>query len=154
MQNRLQIISLILVFFYAGLVMAEDSPIYFQIKHQNCILITEPAKTNDKKFNKLFDDALKDRHYKVMNTSKVNPGSLYLLWDRQRHGHGLYKDCSVNLVLKQAKENYKSKSDETLHEKNVRRKYPRISREGDERCRRALKEAFVHIPTCSIPGKN
>lgn len=153
MQSRLQIISLISLFLSFS-ALAEQKPVFFKLKHQNCILVTEKVETEDKKFNKQFVNELEERKYKIMYTSKVNPGTLYLGMNRVRHGHGLYKDCSVELILKQAKENYKSKRDKVLHQKKVRRKYPRITRQGNERCRRALKEAFIHIPTCTIPGKN
>jgi len=153
MQSRLQILSLILLFILSFKSIADEKPVYFKLNHQNCILVSDKVETEDKKFNKSFIDTLEKKNYKLMYTSKVNKGSLYLKLKRERHS-GLYKDCSVSLTLKQAKDNYKSKSDKTLHQKTVRRKYPRITRTGNERCRRALKEAFIHIPTCTIPGKN
>jgi hypothetical protein len=153
MQGRLQIISIILIVVSFS-ALADDKSVFFKIKHQNCILVTKKVETDDRKFDKLFVKELEKRKYKIMHTAKVNPGTLYLEMSRDHHGHGLYKDCSVELVLKQAKENYKSKRDETLHRKKVRRKYPRITRQGNERCTRALKDAFIHIPNCVIPGKD
>ena len=38
--------------------------------------------------------------------------------------------------------------DKTLYERSVRRALPRHTFSGNERCKRALKDTFVHIPKC------
>jgi hypothetical protein len=61
----------------------------------------------------------------------------------------LYSPCIVKLELKQAKGNTIRKSDKTLFQKEVERGFPRVTFKGNERCTRALKDAFVHIPKCN-----
>lgn len=121
------------------------------MKDSTCLLSTLKADTDDKKFNLIFEQELEKRNFKAIWSGKVVPGRFYLLMKRERIGHGLYKDCRVTLQMKKAEKNFQRKKDKTIHEREVQRKYPRITREGNERCRKALKEAFVNIPTCVKP---
>lgn len=156
MQSRLQNIFIIVFLSlstFDSLSTEKAKTDYHSINDPTCQLSLKKMDTDDKKYNKIFYSKLKERNYKLNESDKVIPGRLYLLSDKSRIGHGLYKDCSVQLVLKRAENNFKSKKDKIIDQRKVKRKYPRITRQGDERCRRALKEAFINIPTCKIPGQ-
>lgn len=63
----------------------------------------------------------------------------------------VFKDCRVSVELRQSAANRVQKSDKVLYRGNKVRSNPRVTRQGDERCSRALKEAFLDIPYCLTP---
>ncbi len=123
----------------------------FIFKHRNCELKLEKSSFFTKKFNQTIQEKIKKKNLqlKIINQSrKILAGDLYLTIQLQKIKKGIYHDCSVEIFLKKAKSRGKSKSDKIYVHKKVIRKYPRLTRKGNERCIRALKDTFIHIPSC------
>ena len=141
---------------------------YFTIEHPDCrVRIKQFNKDND--FLKdIFFEKLKERNFKpdyLVENKRLIIGEMYLTLSistpkevqRKQKVDGklvnktinpLYPPCVISLELKKAKGNIVRKSDKTLFTKTIERGFPRITFKGNERCTRALKEAFVHIPKC------
>lgn len=132
-------------------VQAQDPREAFSFKHPNC----ETRVPKKEHFlQELFLETLKERGYKpklITPNEPLRPGDIYMSY-RQTHPDGLiFKSCLVQLSLKRAKVKDGSKNDEVLYEHQVLRELPRVTFKGKERCRRALKDSFVHIPYCLRP---
>lgn len=123
----------------------------FSFKHPDC-QTRVPVKKHF--LQKLFLEILKKRGYAprpITPTDPLRKGEIYMSY-QQTHPEGIiFKSCLVELSLKRAKIKDGSKEDETLYEHQVLRELPRVTFKGKERCRRALKDSFVHIPYCLKP---
>ncbi len=120
----------------------------FELKHIDCKV--RYNKTDDF-LNRQAHDILKDKGYKVqsfVNGNKMNVGDLYFKLDYQRDPAKMWKDCVVKVALKKAINQKEYSKDKTLYQRSVRRALPRHTFGGNERCKRGLKDAFVHIPKC------
>jgi hypothetical protein len=138
---------LILLFLSTQIIHAED----FVIKHPTCSAKYVNNPSHNTSFQKLIVQLIKDRQYKLTvstKRAKILEGDLYFMVDLVRSKSMLYKDCSVKVSLKSAKARHMSSRDKILASKEIKRKFPRLTRKGDERCIKALKDAFVHIPSC------
>lgn len=86
----------------------------------------------------------------MMKTKKdIYKGEMYFQVNFARIKQKIYDKCLIDIKLYLAKEDrYTSKRDTLLYERKSTRSVPRITLKGNERCTRALKDAFIHIPTC------
>ena len=123
----------------------------FFLKLPNCDVkyVENPEHSSD--FQTLLKSIIKDRKYKLKTfkkRAKINEGELYFMVELTKSKSVLYKDCNVEVSLKRAKARHMSSQDKVIVTKIVTRKFPRLTFSGKERCLLALKDAFVHIPTC------
>jgi hypothetical protein len=88
------------------------------------------------------------RAVEFVNGNKMNVGDLYFKLDYQRDPAKMWKDCVVKVSIRKASKQIELSKDRTLYEKSIRRALPRHTFAGNERCKRGLKDAFVHIPQC------
>jgi hypothetical protein len=118
------------------------------------------SKKLEKKYENLFptlEESLKERGYKSFkienNTSFVGPRNLYLTLEKELLGRGIYPDCYIKMIIKEAKNMRPSSEDEFYFKRSTKRKFPRITLKGKYRCRKALKDLFIHIPYCRLDEK-
>lgn len=88
----------------------------------------------------------------LIDGKRLLTGELYFQWDLNFTKESVYHACVIDISLKQAKGQRPRKSDPSLYKKSVKRKVPRITFKGMERCDFAIKESFIHIPTCKKIG--
>lgn len=145
------LIGIFTSFFSANISAKEDFIPAFSFNHPDCnvkVLLKEDA---------LF---LKDTVQEMCRRRRLNmsvmknpkdiyKGEMYLKVDFIRIDKKLYDHCQVDVKLLLAKEDrYTSSRDTILYDQKSTRSLPRITLKGNERCHRALKDAFIHIPTC------
>lgn len=123
----------------------------FSFRHPDCKV--KAVIEEDQEF--LFDTLNEMSKKRGLNLSKMKDkrdiykGEMYFKINFVRIDKKLYDHCQVNLKLKLAKEDrYISSRDEVLYDQKNTRSLPRVTLKGNERCTRALKDAFIHIPTC------
>ena len=107
-------------------------------------------------FKELVVSLLKDRSYNVKFLKKRNvilAGDLHLLVKKNRLKAKFWKDCVVESKLFFATESRASLKDDVIFKKKIKRQFPRLTPSGEERCERALKDSFIHIPHCIGPSK-
>ena len=123
----------------------------FSFRHPDCKIKALVEKEQKFLFSTLQEMA-KKRGFKILkmkNKRDIYKGEMYFKLNFIRVNKKLYNHCQVNLKIKLAKEDrYISSRDEVLYDQKNTRSLPRITFKGDERCTRALKDAFIHIPTC------
>lgn len=98
---------------------------------------------------------LKERNFSLspmLDNKRVLPGELYFEIEVVRPRAKLFTACIVIARIKKAERSFPGPLDKSIFEKTIKRSVPRITIGGKERCRLALKEAFVHIPTCQKTG--
>ncbi|MFT6069080.1 MAG: hypothetical protein ACJAT2_003803 [Bacteriovoracaceae bacterium] len=120
----------------------------YEMKHIDCRVRFNKS---DDFLNRQAHEILADKGYKVqsfVNGNKMNVGDLYFKLDYKRDPSKMWKDCVVKVALKKAINQKEYSKDKTLYQKSVRRALPRHTFGGNERCKRGLKDAFVHIPKC------
>jgi len=88
----------------------------------------------------------------MIENKRLLQNDLYLHISLSKSENKLYKDCNITMAIKQSKGNTPLESDKDLFKKSVNRSVPRVTFNGNERCRRAIKDAFVHIPVCKSIG--
>lgn len=94
---------------------------------------------------------LKERSFNIksfVDGDKMNVGDLYFHLEYIRDPKKLWKDCIVNVAVKKATGQRPLSKDRTLYRRSVKRSLPRHTFDGNERCTRALKDAFINIPYC------
>lgn len=146
--QNLIFIYLITLFFVSSNVQAQND---FSFNHPDCkvkAFLPENAE--------FLEDTLEEMTKKrkmvlsMMKTKKdIYKGEMYFQVNFARIKQKIYDKCLVDVKLYLAKEDrYISKRDTLLYERKSTRSLPRITLKGNERCTRALKDAFIHIPTC------
>lgn len=86
----------------------------------------------------------------MKNKKDIFKGDMYFQVNFARIDQKIYDKCLIDVKLYLAKEDrYTSKRDTLLYEQKSTRSLPRITLKGNERCKRALKDAFIHIPVCN-----
>jgi len=138
---------------------SNESVKFYTFSHPSCKVSVHPSFGKDKDVS-TFKDTLfsklkeKGYHPKVLGSEKIIiPGDLHLKATRKHMKGKLWKDCLVSIEIKMAKTNRALSSDKTLFNKETKRALPRHTFKGKERCVRAIKDAFVHIPYCDFPNK-
>jgi hypothetical protein len=143
-----------LLFFVSKFAIAKDYPNGFHFKHRTCAVKFIENPTHPDKFKKALYKLIKSRNLsleKFSKHAKVFEGDLYFTIDLMRAKSGFYKNCEVKVVLKIAKSRQMGSKDKVLASKKITRKFPRLTMHGNERCIKALKDAFVHVPKCKKP---
>lgn len=136
---------------------SSQTPQYFTIGHQTCeaqvFLETEGFNDSDKKtmLSKMSETASK-KGYRIdeasQGSNRIASNQLYFDVEMKRSGF-LYKNCQVIVELKEPQSQRPTTRDKVLHKGEVERRFPRVTFKGNERCTRAIDDAFVHIPTCA-----
>ena len=126
----------------------------FSFKHLDCnVRFNKSSDFLNERTNK----SLKDKGFVpkgYVDGNKMNSGDLYFSLEYFRDPKKLWKDCIVTIAVKKAKGQIAKKKDKTLFERSIKRSLPRHTFDGDERCKRALKDAFIHIPYCQTMTVN
>lgn len=139
---------LLLLLFFISSIKAQEA---FVFEHGDCV--TRVRKTD----NFLYEDFLElmqKRGYspkEIVDNAPLYEGEIYMEYKEERPRDKFFRDCVVQVSLKQAKKSGGSTDDEILYQHQIKRSLPRFSFSGKERCRRAIKDAFVHIPVCKKP---
>lgn len=136
----------ILLFFLTFATWAQS----FTMEHPTCVVRFKGLE-NESRMNELASSLLEGKRFKVgsfLEGTRVYPGETYFEYTIFKPKEKLYTACEVTILLKKSKNNFPSKSDEILLKKTVKRRVPRITISGSERCRMALEDTFVHVPYC------
>jgi len=105
----------------------------------------------------LASEKLEKRKFVIhpfIQNKRVLAGELYFDWNRSFTQESIYNSCVISIAVKKAKGQIPLDSDPVLFQKAVRRRVPRITFRGMERCKLAMKECFISIPTCKKIGHN
>lgn len=128
----------------------------FTFEHGDCKIRVKNYEDSElEKLSSMAKEKLKGKNFEIQDfieNSRLLAGDLYFDLEVVRPKDHIYTACIVNIVLAKAKGNTPRKSDEILYKKSIRRRVPRITFSGSERCRMALQDAFVHIPYCRPIG--
>ncbi|MDC1175630.1 hypothetical protein OAT67_09540 [Bacteriovoracaceae bacterium] len=124
----------------------------FTFDHENCQIRLKDFSKKQKYLKEVLEKQLKKRNFKTLemkDNKRVLPNELYAKINVIKlPSNLLYHPCLVELEIKVAQTRTPTESDDTLFERSVKRMFPRVTFEGEERCKRALEDAFVHIPYC------
>ena len=124
-------------------------------EHNDCVLRYRTYDNSEEELLKMSIDLLKERKYKakkMIDNKRLLAGELYFDLEVTRPRKNIFTACIVNVAIRKAKGSLPTSRDETIFRKSIRRRVPRITFDGGERCRLAVKDAFVHIPTCKNIG--
>ncbi len=156
MPTRLSAISVALMtLFFLALISLAKAQNQYIYEHANCQVRIKKDSSESSYLSREMAELLKSRQYKVnflIDNKKILPGELYALLKVTHPKGKLWRDCIVDMKLKQAKGRILSPKDTILFQKQIRRRVPRVTFGGKERCIRALKETFIHIPYCQSVG--
>lgn len=149
----------------------------FYTNHPTCQVRVQNLKNIPEFLTKEYFRLMSDKNWKatpLTKRGKLLEGDTYFVLDRkildkrpiyktktvngklQRYQDGvaslLYKDCEIRIEIRRAKLNRISSTDKVFFKGFGKRSEPRVTFEGNERCVRALKESFMHIPHCKVQG--
>jgi hypothetical protein len=127
----------------------------YSFKHPNCIVYYAKNKSNAD-FASTLEKYLEHKQFKnakPLPDHKLPKGTLVARLKINYVGSLLYKDCLAKVSIMAMEGTYPSSSDRVLYKKEIKRSFPRVTFKGAERCRRAIADAFVHIPYCMTPGQ-
>ena len=122
----------------------------FSFNHPTCLV----RFNSSQEFSAKLKENLITKGFKLhdfIETDKLNPEDMYVQLTIEREGI-LFKDCKLNLKINEASGSKVLSTDKTLLEAKTTRLYPRVTFNGDERCRRGIDDLFIDIPKC-ISGK-
>lgn len=130
----------------------------FYLEYPNCrIRIAKSANSLRDSYFDVLKEKLKYRKFslrKMPENSRIGVEELYLQLEKNMVGKGLIKICQMKLNLFVTKSDYARPSvDKLIFTKAIRRQFPRHSIEGHERCEKAIKDLFVHVPPCGEGSK-
>lgn len=158
MSKRIRLVSILVLIgltpwsFFAQAKQDKQEPAY-SFHHPDCkvkVLLQNSAMFLKDTINEMCSK----RRFKMSlmkNEKDIYKGEMYLKVDYLRIDKKLYDHCEVNVKLLLAKEDrYTSSRDTLLYDHKNTRSLPRVTFKGNERCKRALKDAFIHIPTCLV----
>lgn len=126
----------------------------FELEHSDCNIRYVPMNESEK-LNSKAQSLLKEHNYKVrplIDGKRLLVGEMYFTLDRKLPKKKIYSACIITVKIKKAEGNSPRESDKVLLEKTIKRTVPRITFKGSERCNFAIKEAFIHIPSCKVIG--
>jgi hypothetical protein len=127
----------------------------YEFQHVNCRIKVDKKGPQNELIHDLFLGHLKKKNYQVTffnSRKKIYKHDLYLDLKAKRLDEGIFKPCQLIFKIKKAKYNYASTSDMVLYSSSIVRKVPRTTFKGNERCKRAVKDAMTHIPQCITSG--
>ncbi len=131
---------------------------YYSFDHKDCTIRTKSYSEQVEGDKRLLHhiglraiELLVTRKFKtkpMFDNKRVLPGELYFELSLERPKEHIFTSCIVEITVRQAERGFPSAKDKILFQKMVKRKVPRITLGGKERCVLALENAFVHVPTC------
>ncbi|MCF8060303.1 MAG: hypothetical protein K9K67_13460 [Bacteriovoracaceae bacterium] len=127
----------------------------FIFEHSDCVIRFKEYDNGEEKLLKKAISLLKERSYspqQMIENKRVLPGELYFDLEVTRPRKNIFTACVVNVAIRKAKASLPTPRDETIFRKSIKRRVPRITLSGGERCNLGLKDAFVHIPHCKNIG--
>lgn len=136
---------LALFFFFLNPLQAQKE---FTFDHQDCRIRMKRPNTPRLEQAKQLLEKKDFKVQELLDNKRVFPGDLYFSLLIEKPKDKLYTDCIVTIEILKAKGNIPNSNDSTLFKKSVTRRVPRITFKGEERCRMALDDAFIHIPYC------
>ena len=143
------------IFFFSLLFMNPTYAQEFTFEHSDCVLRYQSYTGEREELRKQANGLLKERKYvtkQMLDNKRLLAGELYFSLDIERPKKKVYTSCVVKVSIKKAKGAIPSDRDQVIYAKSIDRRVPRITLAGKERCKLALKDAFVHIPTCRKIG--
>jgi len=126
----------------------------FEFEHSDCTIRYVPLQSSEK-LNSKAQNLLKEHDYKVkplIDGKRLLVGEMYFTLEKELPKKKLYSACVITVKIKKAKGNQPRMSDKVHFAKTIKRTVPRITFKGSERCNFAIKEAFIHIPSCKVIG--
>ena len=151
MQKRLERVYLVIFILMSFGLNAQE----YVFEHANCKIKIQKQEKIYQSVEKLLKSLLTKKGYEVtylVDNRKILPKDLYMTMTIDTPSGKLFKDCIVTIKMKVAKNRRISAADNVLFEREGKRHVPRITFKGLERCRRALKDDFIHIPYCKEIG--
>ena len=121
---------------------------HFHFKHSTCYI---RVNLKEHPYKETLREQLKKKKLRpkeFVEDGRLFAGDLYLDLNIKKLKGKLFKDCQVKLKLKKAQNNRPNSKDPDLFSKTIVRAFPRLTFGGSERCSRAIKDAFVHVPVC------
>ena len=125
----------------------------FYLEYPNCrVRIPKAGKDLKPSYFEVLKEKLKYRKFtfkKMPENSRIGVEELYLKLEKKMVGKGLIKSCQMKLTFFVTKSDYARPSiDKKVFTKSIKRQFPRHSLEGHERCEKAIKDLFIHVPPC------
>ncbi len=145
------ILKFILIALMANTLSAQEAEFLF--RHPTCEV---KISSQEDRLQALFISKLKERGYQAVLLSNERPlleGDLYASFKREHLDGKIFKECKIEISIKQALRNLGGPNDEEVFTHSTVRGLPRITFKGHERCSRALKDVFVHLPPCQHPSR-
>ena len=134
----------------------------FIFEHSDCKVrmkktyeVADLSSSEIETLEELVSKELEKRDFEInpfIDNKRILEGELYIDWDVDFSSETVYKSCIIGVSLNQAKGQTPRNDDPVLYKKTIKRRVPRITFEGMERCKLAIKESFIHIPTCRKIG--
>lgn len=122
-------------------------------RHPTCNIYLHPFEKTQKYDGKLITKlkeklAIKGYNLKDLNErKKLTPGEFHIKMKRTLFGK-MYKECLIELTIKQARGEYAIERDPIFYKIEKKRKFPRQSFKGKERCLLALNDSFFALNIC------
>ncbi len=122
-------------------------------RHPTCNVYLHPfdkTQKYDSKLLKRLSNMLLEKGYNLKDLNELKrlvPGEFHITMKRTLLGK-VYKECLIELEMKQAKGQYAIKSDPVVFKSSKKRKFPRQTFKGKERCMLALQDNFFAINVC------
>ena len=127
----------------------------YEFHHRSSNCQGRIATYTDNDFHQHLLEGLKKRGWKLIPLEQnklLFAGELYFVFEKTKSFANkrfpYYKDCAVTVFLKKSRRSTPTKDDEILYKGSGYRNRPRITKEGRERCYKAIDEALFHIPYC------
>lgn len=123
----------------------------FSFDHPNCQVRLKSFPKDQQYLRSTLSEELSKRNFESLpmkDDKRVLPGDMYFNLEVVKLPSKLYHPCLVKIKFKVAKNRNPSASDKTIFQKEIKRTFPRVTLNGKERCKKALKDSFVHIPYC------
>ena len=124
----------------------------YNFEHADCKIGF--VKGTKKYLNKVAKETLIGRSFKpqkLLENRILLPDDLYYTYE-VIFGDTLYKSCTIRSFIKIASSRTPQDKDRIVFKKEIKRTLPRVTFSGSERCKKAIKETFIHIPNCKAIG--
>lgn len=118
----------------------------YSFNHPTCLLRFD----NKTEFADKISSKLKEKGFKLhdfLPEGKLNSEDMYFSLTIEREGM-LFKECKLTYKIAEASTIKPVTSDKKLLSSTTTRAFPRVTFDGDERCRRGIDDLFVNVPTC------
>ncbi len=151
-------VSFLLISFISTSLMAQE----FAFDHADCKVrmkktheIADLPQSDIDTLEELIVEELEKREFVInpfIDNKRLLEDEMYIDWEVDFTKESIYNTCVIGVSLKLSKGQTPREGDPILYSKVIRRRVPRITFDGMERCKLAIKESFIHIPTCKKIG--